>query len=78
MGDDNVELLWYGLCLIKALVTFFVVFLVVLLCKRFLRSIPFNRVRHPPKHPMVHSLGTVQSTRNAAGLDPDDMKRRTR
>jgi hypothetical protein len=37
MGDDNVELLWYGLCVIKAVVTLFVVSVVGLLCKRFLR-----------------------------------------
>ena len=39
MGDDNVELLWYGLCVIKAVVTLFVVSVSVLLCKRFLRCI---------------------------------------
>jgi hypothetical protein len=66
MGGDNVEQLWYGLCLIKAVGTLFVVCVVVLLCKRFLRSIPFNRVkRRSAKHPMVHSIGTVQPTRKS-------------
>jgi hypothetical protein len=77
MGGDNVEQVWYGLCLIKAVVTLFVVSVVVLLCKRFLECIPCNRVkRRSAKHPMVHSLGTVQPTRKAADLDPGDIKRR--
>ena len=77
MGADNVELLWYGLYLIEAVVALFVVFLFVLLFKRFLRFIPWNRaMRRSAKQPMVHSLGTVQPTRKAADLDPGDMKRR--
>jgi hypothetical protein len=77
MGGGKVELLWYGLCLIKAAFTLFVLSVVVLLCWRFLRCIPCNRVRRrSTKHPMVHSLGTVQPTRKAADLDPGDMKRR--
>jgi hypothetical protein len=83
MGGDNVELVWYGLCLIKAGITLFVASVVVLLCKRFLRFIPRNRVkRRSAKHPMVHSLGTLQHPPNfdaseskAADLGPDDMKR---
>ena len=71
MGGDNVELLWYGLCLIKAIVAFFVASVVVLLCKRFLCC-----MRRSAKHPMVHPLGTVQPTRKAADLDPGDIKRR--
>jgi hypothetical protein len=46
MGGDNVELLWYGLCVIKAVVTLFVVSVVGLLCKQFLRCIPRDRERH--------------------------------
>ena len=77
MGGDNVERVWFGLCLIKAIVTLFVVSLVVLLCWRFLRSLPSNRVRRrPPKHPMVHPLGTVQPTRKLGDLDLGDRKRR--
>ena len=77
MGGNNVEQLWCGLCLIKAVVALFVVSAVVLLCKRFLRSIPWNRVmRRSTKHPMVHSLGTVKPTRKAANLDSGDIKRR--
>jgi hypothetical protein len=77
MGGDNVEQLWYGLCLIEAVVTLLVVSVFVLLCKRFLRCISRNRVkRRSAKHPMVHSLGTMQSTRKAADLDPDDIKKR--
>ena len=84
MGSDNVEQLWYGLCLIKAVLTLFVVSVVVLLCKRFLRCLPCNRVkRRSAKHPMVHSLGTVQPPRKsdaseskAADLDSGDMMSR--
>lgn len=77
MGGDNVEQMWLGLCLIKTIVTFFVVSLAFLLCWRFLRSILSNWVgRRPPKHPMVHPLGTVQPTRKPADLDPGDRKRR--
>ena len=43
MGGDSLEQLWYGLCLIKAVVTLFVVSFVVLPCKQFLRSIFWNR-----------------------------------
>jgi hypothetical protein len=77
MGGDNVEQVWFGLCLIKAIVSLFVVSLVVLLCWRFLCSIPCNRVgRRPPKHQMVHPLGTVQPTWKPADLDPGGRKRR--
>ena len=84
MGGDNVEQLWFGLCLIKAVVILFVVSVVVLLCKLFLRSIPWSRIkRRSAKHPMVHSLGTLPPPRNfnaseskADDLDPGDMKRR--
>ena len=85
MRGENIEELWYGFWLIKAVVSLSFLFVVVLLCKRFLRCIPWNRVkRRSAKHPMVHSLGTLQPPRNfdaseskAADLDPGDMKRRT-
>jgi hypothetical protein len=78
MGGDNVELLWCGLCLIKALITLFVLLVVELLCKRFFRCIPRNfAMRRSAKHPVVHSLNTVQPTRETADLDPGDTKRRT-
>jgi uncharacterized membrane protein len=71
MGDDNVQQIWYGLYLIKAVVALFVVSVVVLLCVRVLRYILCDRIkRRSAKHPMVHSLGTVQPTRRAADLDP--------
>jgi hypothetical protein len=76
MGGDNLEHMWYGLCLIKAIVVFFLVSVVVLLCKRFLGCIHFNRRRRPQKHPMVHPLGTVQSTGKVGDLDPGDTERR--
>jgi hypothetical protein len=77
MGGGNVEQLWYGLCLIKEGFILFVISVVVLLCMRFLRYILCDHVkRRSAKHPMVHSLGTVQPTRNAADLDPVDIKRR--
>jgi hypothetical protein len=81
MRGENIEELWYGFWLIKAVVSLSFLF-VVLLCKRFLRCIPWNRVkRRSAKHSMVHSLGTLQPPRNAseskaADLDPGDMKRR--
>jgi hypothetical protein len=84
MRGENIEELWYSLWLIKAVVSLSFLFVVVLLCKRFLRCIPWNRVRRrSAKHSMVHSLGTLQPPRNfdasqskAADLDPGDMKRR--
>jgi hypothetical protein len=65
MGDENVELVWYGLCLIKAVI-FLVVFLpVALLCKRLLRRISWKRVKpRPVKHALVHSLGALRPPRN--------------
>ena len=77
MGSDNGDQLWYSLCLIKAVVILFVVSVVVLLCKRFLCCILCNCVKQrSAKHPMVHSLGSVQPIRKVAGLDPGDIKRR--
>jgi hypothetical protein len=84
MRGENIEELWYGLWLIKAVLSLSFLFVVVLVCKRFLRLIPWNRVkRRSAKHSMVHSLGTLQPPRNfdaseskAADLDPGDMKRR--
>jgi hypothetical protein len=84
MRGENIEELWYGFWLIKAVASLSFLFVVVLLCKRFLRCIPWNRVkRRSDKHSMVHSLGTLRPPRNfdaseskAADLDPDDMKRR--
>jgi hypothetical protein len=81
---ENIEMLWYGFCLIEAVVTVFVLYVAVLLGQRFLRCIPWNRVkRRSAKHPMVHSLGTVRPPRKsdvskskAADLDPGDLKRR--
>ena len=63
MGGDNVEQLWYGLCLIQAVVILFVVSVAILLCKWLLRSIPWNRaLRRSTKHSMVYPLGTVQTS----------------
>jgi hypothetical protein len=77
MKGENIEELWYGFCLIEAVVSVIVLSAVVLLGQRFLRSIPWNRVkRRSAKHPMVHSLGTVQPTRRAADLDAGEIKRR--
>jgi hypothetical protein len=77
MRGENIEELCYGFWLIKAVVSLSFVFVVVLLFKRFLRCIPWNRVkRHSAKHPRVHSLGTVPPTRKAADLDSGDIKRR--
>jgi hypothetical protein len=79
MGGDNVEQLWYGLYLIETVLILFVLSVAVLLCKRFLRSIPRNRLnRRAPKHPMVHPLGTVQNSQSAASLDSGDTERRIR
>ena len=77
MGGDNVEQVWFGLCMIKAIIILFVVSLVVLLCWRSLRSILCKSVRRRPlEHPMVHPLGTVQPTRKLGDLDLGDRKRR--
>jgi hypothetical protein len=52
MGGDNVEQVWFGLCMIKAIIILFVVSLVVLLCWRSLRSILCKSVRRRPlEHP---------------------------
>jgi hypothetical protein len=77
MGGGKVEQLWYGLCPFKAIVILFVVSVVVLLCRRFLRCISWNRVMgRSAKHRMVHLLGTVQPTRKTANLGPGHIKRR--
>ena len=84
MRGENIEELWYGFWLIKAVVSLSFLFVVVLLCKRLLRCIPWNRVKsRSAKHSMVHSLGILQPPRRfdaseskAAGLHPGEMKRR--
>jgi hypothetical protein len=84
MGTENIEELWYGFWLIRAVVSLSVLWVVALLSRWVLRCIPWNRVkRRSTKHSMVHSLGTGQPPRNfnaseskAADLDPGDMKRR--
>ena len=77
MGSNNAELLWYGLFVVKAVLTLFFVSVVGLLCKRFLRCIPCNRVkRRSAKHPMVHSLDIVQPPRKAADPGSCDIKKR--
>ena len=45
MGGENVEQVWYALCLIKAVITLFVASVIVLLCNRFLRCIRCNRAK---------------------------------
>ena len=51
MGDDNVEVLWYVFCLVKAVILLVVFFAVALLCKWLLRRIPWKSVkRRPVKH----------------------------
>ena len=76
MEGDNVQQLWYGFYLTETVLILLVVSVVVLLFKRFLRSVPWNRLnRRAPKHPMVHPLGIVQPTRKPADSDPGDRKR---
>jgi hypothetical protein len=59
MGGENVELIWFVFCLIKAVIVLFVFLAVALLCKWLLRRIPWKSVkRRPVKHAIVHSLGT--------------------
>jgi hypothetical protein len=61
MGNENVELLWYGLSLIKAAIFLVTFLLVALLCKRLLRRIPWKSVkRRPVKPAIVHYLGTLR------------------
>jgi hypothetical protein len=45
MGDENVELIWYGFYLIKALVLLFVCLAVALVCKWLLRRIPWKSAK---------------------------------
>ena len=72
MGDDNVELLWYVFCLVKAVIFVLVFLAVALLCKWLLRRIPWKSVkRRPVKHAMVHSLGTLRPSWN---FDPSQSK----
>jgi hypothetical protein len=60
MGGGNVEHLWYGLCLFKATITLFVVSVAVLLCKRFVRPIPWNSViRRWTKYKEARLVGTL-------------------
>lgn len=76
MGGENVEQVWYGLWLIKAVITLFVASAVVLLCKRFLRCIRCTRAKRRSAKPLiVHSLGTVQLSRKAPDLDSSNIKR---
>jgi hypothetical protein len=71
MGNENVEIIWYGLCLIKAAI-FLVAFLpVALLCKWLLRRIPWKSVnRHSITHMIAHSLDTPRPPRNFNASHP--------
>ena len=72
MRGENIEELCYGFWLIKAVVSLSFLFVVVLLCIRFLRCIPWNRVeQRSAKHSMVHSLGTLQP---AGSFDASESK----
>jgi hypothetical protein len=65
MRDMNVEQLWYGLWLIKGMVSLSFLWGVAMVCKRLLRRILWNRVkRRLVKHSMVHSFGTLESPWN--------------
>jgi len=67
----NIEELWYGFWLIKAVVSLSVLWAVGLLCKWVLRCIPWNRVkRRSTKHSIVHLLGTRQSPQNFNARKP--------
>jgi hypothetical protein len=85
MRGENIEELWYGFLLIKAIVSLSFLFVVVLLCKRLLHCIPWNRVTwRSAKHSMVHSLGIQEPLRNfdasqskAVDRSPNERKQRT-
>jgi hypothetical protein len=65
MGSENVELLWYVFCLIKAVILLFTFLSVALLCKWLLRCIPWKSVRRRPMKPtIVHFLGSLRPSRN--------------
>jgi hypothetical protein len=65
MRDENVELLWYAFCLIKAVILLFVFLAFALLCKWLFRRISWKNVkRRPVNHTMVHTLGTLRSPGN--------------
>jgi hypothetical protein len=65
MGDDSVELVWYGLCLFEAVILLFAFLAVALLYKWLLRLFPWKSVKpRPVKHVIVHSFGTLRPPRN--------------
>jgi hypothetical protein len=65
MGDENVEQLWYGICLLKVIVSLSVLWALALLCKWVLRRIHSSSARRrPPKKRIVHSLGTLKPPPN--------------
>ena len=65
MRDINVEQLWYALSLIKGVVSLSFLWAVVLICKRVLRRIPWNRVkRRPVIHKVAHWVGNLTSSCN--------------
>jgi hypothetical protein len=73
-----VELLWYDLCLIKALVTLFGYPSSPCSVNGSYALFLWNRaVRRSIKHPIVRSLGTLQPTRKTPDLDHGGIKRRT-
>ena len=81
MGDDNVELLWYVFCLVKAVIFVLVFLAVALLCKWLLRRIPSKSVRlRPVKHAKVHTLGTPRPPWNIdpKAIDPGLSERKKR
>jgi hypothetical protein len=60
----NIEELWYGVWLIKAVVSLSFLFVAVPPSERFLRCIPWNWFkRHSSNHPIVVPLGPVHPSR---------------
>jgi hypothetical protein len=65
MRRENIEELWYGVWLSKAVVSLSFLFVAVPLRERFLRCIPWDRFkRRSVKHPMVHLLDPVYPSWN--------------
>lgn len=76
MADDYVELFWYVFCIIKAGFLLFAISALALLCRWLLRRIPWKSVkRHPVKHAIVHSLGTLR-LRNLDASQPKAIDQR--
>jgi hypothetical protein len=76
MGAGNVELIWYGLCLIKAAILLVAFLPAALLCKWLQRRISRKHVKpRPVRHAIVHSLGTLWRPRHFSASQLENVDR---